>query len=157
MQSKNTYRVWDTKYKRMWYEAEKGFWAVDPNDEETKLGDWDEEIDTFADLLNNPRYIVMQYTGQKDKNGKLIYEDDVVHVPNDWDEFRWAAGMFYQIYFNAGGFRLKPSIKIHKQDLGYWLDNSSEEMENVGNIYENEKIAEIIKKGEEKWQEISGK
>lgn len=157
MENKNTYRAWDTETGKMWYKAENGYWAEDPNNEESKLGDYDESVKSFGDLLHNPRYIVMQYTGQKDMHGKPIYEDDVVHVPDDWEEFRWAAGMFYQIYFCQGGFRLKPSIKVHKQNVGCYLDSTSEEMENVGNIYENKKVAEIIKKGEEKWHAISGK
>lgn len=157
MENKNTFRAYDKATNTMWYEVENGYWAKDPNDEETKLGDKDESIHSFGDLLHNPRYIVMQSTGQKDKDGKMIYEGDVVHIPDNWEVFRWAAGMFYQIYFCQGGFRLKPTIKVYKQDIGYYLDYTSEEMENIGNIYENKKVAEIIKKGEEEWRETSGK
>lgn len=80
---------------------------------------------------------LMQCTGLKDKNGKLIYEGDIVQIPNNWDEYGMLAGEKREIYFNEGGFRLKP--KWDKNSRGNWLEDTKD-WEVIGNIYENKEL-----------------
>ena len=90
-------------------------------------------------------YIVEQYTGLKDKNGKEIYEGDIVQIPDDWEEYGVAAGQRYEVYFAYGGFRCKPlGFAEIRGDKGYWIEDS-EDFEVIGNIHENPELLEKAK------------
>ena len=83
---------------------------------------------------------LMQYTGLKDKNGVEIYEGDIVKINDDYDTYGKNAGEIYEVYFNAGGFRLKPKYDTHKRgDRGFWLDDGND-VAILGNIYENKEL-----------------
>ena len=70
--------------------------------------------------------VIMQYTGLKDKNGKEIFDGDIVDINGcknrvvEWDE-DWC------------GFYLSRELN----PVGYFL---SEEYEIIGNIYENPEL-----------------
>jgi uncharacterized phage protein (TIGR01671 family) len=119
------------------------------NKEYSKLYSWEDIIDKKGncslywcmlqaqnDEVNN---ILMQCTGLKDKNGKLIYEGDIVKIPDDWDIYGLFAGEKREIYFNEGGFRLKP--KWDKYSHGNWLEDTKD-FEVIGNIYETPELLE---------------
>lgn len=88
------------------------------------------------DLTADNECVLMQCTGSKDKNGKLIYEGDIIQIPYDCDTYGIFAGVKREIYFNEG-FRLKP--KRAKICRGRWLEDA-EYFEVIGNIYENKEL-----------------
>lgn len=82
--------------------------------------------DNFGEVLEDSNFIVMQCTGLKDKNGKLIYEGDVVKDDHE-------ALHFVTWFYN--GFQLEPLFKN-----GYTIGIVNDEIEVIGNIYENKEI-----------------
>jgi len=98
-----------------------------------------ESICTKTAKIKPPNFILMQFTGLLDKNGKEIYEDDICHV-NDgfigkkrvivWDDngYGWAYKIMDNIE-NAAGKNIQNSIKSFK----YRRVN---DLEIIGNIYE---------------------
>lgn len=81
---------------------------------------------------------VGQFTGLTDKNGKKIFEGDIIKIPDDYDEFGINAGEIYEVYFAFGGFRLKPKYSKAK---GFWLEDD-ETVEIIGNIHDNPELLE---------------
>lgn len=79
---------------------------------------------------------VGQYTGLKDKNGKEIYEGDIIGEWVDTDE--GVIQSKQQVFWKNGGWRIDASSK---QDRSFFYDLHLEledyECEVIGNIYEN--------------------
>ena len=112
-----------------------------------KFRAWDKNKNIMKELLpihwyehSREPYMLMQYTGLKDKNGKEIYEGDIVKDPtyskgHQTKEVVWS---------DEGAFSLLSTVN----GAGY---NSLQEqikengVEIIGNIYENK---EIIKNGD---------
>lgn len=91
---------------------------------------------------------ICQCTGLKDKNGKLICENDVIkyHFGNAYAQIRYGA---YQSCFDNQktehiGFYVDWSeSRNYRKDLGYWINMVNAEV--VGNIFDNpELIKETI-------------
>ena len=79
-------------------------------------------------VFDNPEhYILMQSTGLKDKNGKLIYEGDIVKDIN-------IPSYFYIVVWFKGGFYLKSTIS------NSFLVFDTTQQEVIGNIYENKEL-----------------
>jgi hypothetical protein len=67
--------------------------------------------------------IIEQYIEQKDKNGKEVYEGDILRT----DENNWVAKVIY----NYGGFML-----VGLDDKGFSCNPSYRKCEIIGNIHE---------------------
>lgn len=91
---------------------------------------------------------ICQCTGLKDKNGRLIWENDVIkyHFGNAYAQIRYGA---YQSCFDNQktehiGFYVDWSeSRNYRKDLGYWINMVNAEV--VGNIFDN---PELIKESD---------
>lgn len=110
------FRAWDKELKFIQYNigiaklkyspfaVENIGWLVDPSDNKTAL---------------------MQYTGLKDKNGREIYEGDIL--------FCEAENYKGKVWFNRGGFMTDcEGFGNH-----FVAETNTEDLEIIGNIYEN--------------------
>jgi uncharacterized phage protein (TIGR01671 family) len=109
--------------------------------------DWDrlnaldaDGVLSLVDLLVNgwdKQGIPMQYTGLRDKNGKEIYEGDI--LKHEYPEVS-----LLKVVYNRGGFNI---VGIHlKEPMSELLnpDNSLYiQSEIVGNIYENPELVKV--------------
>ena len=81
----------------------------------------------FFELIESSHWEVMQFTGLKDKDGKEIYEGDIVAIDYYTEQFdeRRSVGI---VKYNAPQFIVNQTEVLSK----LW--------EVIGNIYENKKL-----------------
>lgn len=138
------FRAWDKELGVIWemWATEEGYYFFHPEHRGTANNDFYREIgEVFLDMN---RFITLQYTGLKDKNGKEIYEGDIVETPRDGkaqvkieenlievpDEYECCSSEKIRM---VGTFlRDKDGKNIQLSEF--------DEIEIIGNIYENHNL-----------------
>jgi len=113
------FRAWNKEYKEWLTEYE---FSISQDGDRIFLEN--------GDCFDIPKeYEINQYTGLKDKNGKEIYEGDIV---NSWADM--TENYIREVIWNETGLEFKP---LTGRTL---CKNNSPFLEVIGNIYENPKL-----------------
>lgn len=125
------FRAWNPLKNKMWYNQ----FTI------TSYGHIQRsEISREWHSFKNEDWILMQFTGLHDKNGKEIYEGDIV-------ESKWMLEFVGEVKFNE--FEIEETYEpIINTVLGWnvrGVSLAAEEWEIIGNIFENPELLEVFK------------
>ena len=99
-----------------------------------------------TDKPRNPYYVsketIGQYTGLTDKNGKKIFEGDIVKAQDDIFGSPFCNGITGKIVYAETAFFIEPKNPMESQ----WLFNECAVYEVIGNIHDN---PELLKEREQ--------
>lgn len=117
---------------RSWLKEDKEM--VDVEEIHFYKGEFDFIGDAITWMCKSNDCVLMQSTGLRDKNGKEIFEGDVVKMAKNV----YSEPTYYEVVRHLGGaYRLKS--KQHGCEL--WLRHTDCEI--AGNIYENPELLEV--------------
>ena len=114
------FRAWDNETKSLFQVVAFSCW-------DDKTNDWTDTITKVQDCNGNwyKDFVLMQYTGLLDKNRKEIYEGDVL---------RWDGSVVGEVSFEHCEYIVGKGVDARA------LCNASDEIETIGNLYENPEL-----------------
>lgn len=136
------FRIWYPNHKRMTTGAERTLEHACMDIRNGKMIfnidelDYDENFE--PEYYTDSGYVLMQYTGLKDKNGKEIYEGDIIRGVNgsiNGVPCAWNGGV---ISYGDGNHNVPLWGTLEQQDSTHWF-------EVIGNIYENPELMDGAK------------
>jgi len=96
-----------------------------------------DHTDEWSDYEVGDDIILQQYSGLKDKNGKEVYEGDIV----EYKEFGESKSKKGVVVFETGAFGLETINGSFDGSFDYGIEELSwEGFEVIGNIYENPEL-----------------
>lgn len=136
MNDRFRFRVWNTRTKKLREVAQITLDARQ-HGRTSEIGNME-----TCHLVYQPHLVLEQCTGLKDKNGRLIYEGDIVRLTRRKDNILQKRGSCFQIRYLTHRFC----------GFGYGVNNRSVDMclterktkclEVIGNIHENPELLE---------------
>ena len=101
---------------RVWYKSVRAF-------------QFDAEV-FLSEIIDDNDVIIEQCTGLKDKNGKLIYENDLIKIDDDVAVIKWSD--YYARFM------------LESQEDNFDFETTyAEECEVIGNIHKNANLLEV--------------
>jgi uncharacterized phage protein (TIGR01671 family) len=138
------FRAWDKVHECYLYDVQNAYDTLSGcvKYENGEDADYDEEC--FAGFLDNDQYVVEQYTDLHDKNGREIYEGDIVKVTGEDGEsyiatVKWFGDEDYPAFDLAG---IPAAWNYDANALATIFQSGVETCEVIGNIFENPELLE---------------
>ena len=139
------FRVWSGKQQKMFYLAEQYLDRCFMEIDNQSWGVFDKETYKDSGAICNKHYkddVLMQYTGLRDKNGKEIFEGDILRL---WKSSspKGLRGEYLKplpVIYDENWCQFVVEDKDNKKYFGIWQDFDGFEV--IGNIYDNPKLLE---------------
>jgi len=118
------FRAWD-KVEKVWYDWESGALEYEKDHHSKKHGTC---VVAYFDLIED--FVLMQFTGLHDKNGKEIYEGDIIVQGDRTFTIEWGVedAAFWKANIQEEGRRY------------FYTRATAKDCEVIGNIYENPEL-----------------
>jgi len=123
------FRVWDSDQQIMDYPEDTPKYVL------TGLG----ELRRYNDIVDNKHYIIQQLTGMVDRNGKKIYEGDIVEYIEGvelGDKSKYVCVVKYDEEIMCFGYAKNPNGDC----LNYPWEGIVSAPTVIGNVFENEEL-----------------